>query len=131
MTLNALQNFRDLEVAKLMDFYTGDSIMYRLEIKDDDGNPVDLQGQILWVTFKKKSSSDYDLQLRYSLPASNSYYEQGIAYIYIPYNKTELLTKGSYEYDIQLIYSTVDDDFVVTLVKDSVYVHDDVTKKDS
>lgn len=117
--------------SRISDFYRGDSVVYKLTIKNDDGSPVDLQGQVIWFSMKKKASSFPELQLRYDLPDTNSTYEQGIAYLYLPYDKTNKLTKGVYEYDIQLVLTVGSETMIKTLQKNTVMVLEDVTTKES
>lgn len=117
---------------RIRDFCRGDTLIYRLNVTDNQGQPVDLQGQVAWLTMKKVRATENALQIRYEFPATSSVYAGGAAYLYVPFTETNDLEKGLYDYDVQLVLQLdgpSGDTIISTVVKDTVYVNEDITRK--
>jgi len=113
-------------MAGLSDFYRGDTLRYRLELKDVDGNPIDLTGSTFWLTMKSNpimddSSAEIQVSVSTHVDATN-----GITEIIVPNTITDTLTpKTTLYYDIQWVAPSGD---VTTIIADRVKVLADITR---
>lgn len=123
----------------LAPFYRGDTKVFKLTLKNDNGasppTPVDVTGNVFWITFKTDAAlPDYKCTLQHSetaaaggTPVSDP--SEGLVYITLSSEETALLAGNTtYYYDIQRVIPG-SPPVVSTLQSGKVKVLQDVTQK--
>lgn len=104
------------------EFIRGDTQYIRFQLKDGDGNPIQLtDDEKLYFTVKKdRNSKNVLLQKRYpsDITFSDGYYQFELSS-----TDTSKLAYGSYQYDIELKIA----DFVKTLGLGTITLTDEIT----
>jgi len=109
----------------ISDFYRGDTQVYRLILKKEDGTPVDLTGSSVWFTIKR-NVKDLDTEAIVQKKVDNHVDpSNGITEIKLEPSDTNTATPGQYVYDFQLVKPNGD---VKTLLAGKVKILADVTR---
>ena len=110
----------------LNDFARGDDWTVKFTLTDSNGQVLDITGYSYWMTLKSDpTAADPGNAQVGPIVAGSPDASQGIVYITIPKAQTELLTPGSYHYDLQQVD---DQGKVQTLLIGKVSVAADITR---
>ncbi len=113
---------------QLQSFARGDDWTIRLTIKDSAGTAINITGRTYWLTLKSDSAEADPGDTQVSVVAGGADATNGIVDITTPKAQTDLLTPGTYKYDVQ----EVDGSGVVsTLLLGKVRVATDITRSTS
>lgn len=109
----------------LESFPRGDDWTVKLVVRDADNVVIDITGYTYWLTLKSDvaEADPGDAQVSVTPPAQDAV--QGTVYLTIPRAQTDLLTPGTYKYDVQQVDTT---GRVTTLLIGKVRVVADITR---
>lgn len=84
----------------------GDDVSFDLRFIDVNGDPLNVAGDVLYVTFKSdisESDGNADMQVIYNVP-DDAYTQVGV--VTVPITKTDTnIAAGTYNYDFQWVKS--------------------------
>ena len=101
----------------------GDDITYELTIVDENGDPADVTGDDITMTFKADPKKQNVAMFRTIIPADGSSGVVGIPFT----NQQTKIEAGIYYYDVQWTRTVSDNSAVVTLLSGKVPVLQDIT----
>jgi len=87
----------------LKDLIRGDTKFINIELKDKDGNPIDLTGSTIWFTLKENIKDPDTAAAIQKVITNHTDPTNGKTRIVLESSDTQDLQLGSYHYDIQLV----------------------------
>ncbi|MBF0141096.1 MAG: hypothetical protein HQL74_12560 [Magnetococcales bacterium] len=114
-----------------IEFVRGDTLPIPIEFYDFKDNPLDITGNVLWITLKKNVSdrdADAVFQKRIVCP-ENTDSMNGTGLVVLTSAETKLLNPGVYLYDIQHVIPG-DPPVVSTPMSGTIKIHPDITQND-
>lgn len=112
----------------LFNFTRGDDITFKVDIKDDQGNPVDITNWLFRSTMKRNINhpDDHANTIRFdSVELSGTDAVAGCVWITFDKTNTASMRPGSYVFDLQ----SETDGKVTTVLAGLVRVYSDVTQR--
>ena len=119
--------FTDLD-----DWVVGDSRDFQITLTDNAGTAIDIQADLLIITFKldpaNQADGAADLQVKTTVPNGTDG-SNGIGFLNVEASDTSPLVAGtSYEYDIQWVQKSTAPENVHTLQKGKVKMVQEITR---
>ena len=109
----------------LEDFYRGDTQIYKLILKDPNGNPIDLTGAAIWFTMKR-NPNDPDANAVVQKKVTNHIDPtNGVTEVRLEASDTANIQPATYFFDFQYVSASGE---VRTLLAGKVKVLMDITR---
>ena len=112
-------------MAKLKDFYAGDSYSFLLRFKDSDGGAMSVADHAIFFTLKAKKEDTDDAAVFCGKFINDTDPDSGTILVSLTPEQTRI-APGGYYYDIQHVSDAGD---VKTLIQDKLKILQDITIK--
>lgn len=116
--------------SEVEDFYQGDTKFFKLTLKDDDNQLIDLTNSVIFIKFSRKDLSGDPLYIRFTPPTSSpeaiEFTENGVVIMRLSSSITKELTPGRYWLDFQISFDEGLSERVIRSFRTDLTVGDDL-----